>query len=99
MKNLFENFLNILKKPEKKNETKVSPVSKKIKNEYKNTLLAFRNSGNIVCTEQKVITLIQKKIQKNTDLEKSKEIIEILSRDGCLQRFSIKGNPFIYIKF
>jgi len=99
MKNLFENFLNILKGPEKKSQAKVASMSKKKKNEYKNVLLDFRNSGNIVCPEQQIITLIQKKIQKNTNLTKSKEIIEILSRDGCLQRFSIKGKPFIYIKF
>tara|TARA_B100000029_G_scaffold140141_2_gene135293 strand:+ start:8115 stop:8414 length:300 start_codon:yes stop_codon:yes gene_type:complete len=99
MKNLFENFLKIIKKSENSNKRRVSVVSKNEKNGYKSVLLDFRNSGNIVCPEQKIITLIQKKIQKNTDVQKSKEIIEILSRDGCLQRFSIKGKPFIYIKF
>ena len=62
-------------------------------------MLDFRNSGNIVCPEQKVINFIQLKIQKNKNTKTSKEIIEILSRDGCLQRFSVKGKPYVYIKF
>ena len=97
MKKLLEKIFANFKKSnqQKKPET----ISKRQKNIYKNKMLDFRNSGNIVCSEQKVINFIQLKMQKNKNTKTSKEIIEILSRDGCLQRFSVKDKPYIYIKF
>ena len=97
MKKLLEKIFASFK--QHKQQKAPEKISKTQKKSYKNKMLDFRNSGNIVCSEQKVINFIQAKIQKNKNTKKSKEIIEILSRDGCLQRFSVKGKPYVYIKF
>tara|TARA_A100001037_G_scaffold54428_1_gene46722 strand:- start:16363 stop:16656 length:294 start_codon:yes stop_codon:yes gene_type:complete len=97
MKKLLEKIFASFKQD--KQQKAPEKISKTQTKSYKNKMLDFRNSGNIVCSEQKVINFIQAKIQKNKNTKKSKEIIEILSRDGCLQRFSVKGKPYVYIKF
>ena len=77
-----------------KEEFKVSPV-------HRRAARAFRGDGHIVSTEGEFLSYLAQSLFESQSGEaraKGGEVLLALSREGAVQRFTVKETPMVYFK-